>query len=94
MGNTRNIELESRVISGVKSIANRPFVLSISDHFAGYFNELGLTLTLSPDSHDEDVIALQNDLLAYMDTFWAENKPDFDWIVMFSRGTTQMLPLV
>jgi hypothetical protein len=90
----RNIELEARIISDVKAIANRPFVVSVSDHYAGYWDELGLTLTLAPDSRDEDVIALQNELLVYLNRFWIENKPDFDWMVMFSRGTDKMVPLV
>ena len=85
---------EDRVIALVKSLSDRPFVESVSDHFAGYFNELGLTLTFASDARDEDVIALQNDLLEHMNRFWGEQKPSFTWMLMFSRGDEKMLPML
>lgn len=86
---------EDLVVSGVQTICSRwPFVASVSDHFAGYFNELGITLVIDPNVRDEDLISLQNELLAYLDKFWAEEKPDFKWMVMFSDGTQTMVPLV
>ncbi|WP_156383503.1 hypothetical protein [Pseudoxanthomonas sp. Root65] len=87
--------LADRVVAGVRAIAMQwPFVTSASDHFAGYFNELGITLTIASDARDDDVLSLQNMLLAYLDSFWAKENPDFTWVVMFSDETKAIVPLV
>jgi hypothetical protein len=84
-----------RITAGVRMIASRrEFVISVSDHFAGYFNELGITVAITADARDENVIELQNDLLAFLDSFWAKEAPEFRWMVMFSDCTETMLPLV
>jgi hypothetical protein len=87
--------LELRVVAGVRAIASQwPFVTSVSDHFAGYFNELGITLEINCETRDEDLIRLQNELLAYLNRFWSEEKPEFSWMVMFSDGSARFVPMV
>ncbi|MEA9588422.1 hypothetical protein VC279_01210 [Xanthomonas sp. WHRI 10064A] len=84
-----------RILIDVRAIAAQwSFVTSVSDHFAGYFNELGLTLTIAPDAIDQDLVALQNELLVYLDAFWEKNTPTFTWMVMFSDETKTMAPLI
>ena len=82
--------IADKLIGDVRLIADKPFVESVSDHFAGYFNELGITVSLAPDADDEEVIALQNQLLAYLDGYWEQEHPAFTWILMFSRGAEEM----
>ena len=82
--------LDERLISEVGTIASRPFVQAVEDHFAGYFNELGLTVVFAADAPDSDVITLQNDLLMHLNHFWETHKPDFTWMLMFRRGTEDM----
>jgi hypothetical protein len=38
------------LMSAVRSALSDPFVLEVSDHFAGYFDELGITITVKPET--------------------------------------------
>ncbi len=75
---------EVRFIAEVCSIADKPFVEAVENNFAGHFNELGITVRLRPDATDDEVIDLQNDLLAYLTH--EEKSPSFTWLVSFSRA--------
>jgi hypothetical protein len=76
----------ARLIAGVCAIADTPFVEDVENHFAGYFNELAITVRLREQASDADVIALQNKLLAFLNTGDAASSPDFTWLIKFSRG--------
>lgn len=76
----------ARLIAEVCDIADRPFVEVVENNFAGYFDELGITVKLRPDASDEDVISLQNQLLAYFNSTDEVRPPGFTWLVKFSRG--------
>ena len=45
-----------RLIAGVCAIADTPFVEDVENHFAGYFNELAITVRLRDGASDEEVI--------------------------------------
>lgn len=75
-----------RLIADVCVIADKPFVETVENNFAGYFDELGITVLLRPEASDEDVIALQNELLAFFNSTYETRPPGFTWLVKFSRG--------
>ena len=83
----------ARLIAGICAIADTPFVEDVENHFAGYFNELAITVRLREEASDEDVIALQNKLLAFLNTGDAASSEDFTWLIKFSRGEKSMRSL-
>lgn len=57
-----HISLEEAACSEAKAISARSFVLTFESHFAGYFNELGLTITVNDTASSSDIIKLRNEL--------------------------------
>lgn len=45
--------------SAVRTALSDPLVLEVADHFAGYFDELGITITVKPETSDEQVRELK-----------------------------------
>jgi hypothetical protein len=90
----RNMSTEARLIVDICTIANRPFVEGVENNFAGYFNELGVTIKCRPAATDEEIIALQNELLAFFKTSEQAKTPDFTWIVNFTRGGKKLRSLL
>jgi hypothetical protein len=41
-----------RILSGINSIASRSFVRDIEDHYAVYFDELGISVNFSEEATD------------------------------------------
>lgn len=82
-----------RLIADVCVIADRPFVEAVENNFAGYFNELGITVKLRPEANDEDVISLQNQLLAFFNSTDELRPSGFTWLVKFSRGDKNLRSL-
>jgi len=80
------LSLHDQVVNEVRDLASRPFVLSIEDDFAGYFNELGISVALATDSTDQDVILLRNDLLDRLECLLPHGRSSFTWLVTFKRG--------
>jgi hypothetical protein len=85
-GQLERMSVGARLIAEVCVIADRPFVEAVENNFAGYFDELGITVNLRPEASDEDVIALQNQLLAFFNSTYEVRPPGFTWLVKFSRG--------
>jgi hypothetical protein len=85
-GQLERMSVGARLIADVCVMADRPFVEAVENNFAGYFNELGITIRLRPDASDEDVIWLQNDLLAFFESNYEVKPEGFTWLVKFSRG--------
>ena len=83
----------ARLIADVCVIADRPFVEAVENNFAGYFNELGITVKLRPEASDEEVISLQNELLAYFNTTYEVWPSELTWLVKFSRGDKSLRSL-
>ena len=76
----------SEVVSGVKSRASRPSVLEVRDHFAGYFDELGLWVQFRDGTSDQEVIEVGNELLTYLNDVLPRNNESFRWILSVERG--------
>ena len=81
---------EARLVARVQEVAVPPLVESIEEHFAGYFNELGITLRLSARATDEDIIALRNNVLACLEKATSELAINFKWLVSMYRGQDQV----
>lgn len=67
----------------VRSLADRPGVRSVDTHFAGAYNELGLTIHLDPASSEADYHALRNTLL---DALPPRAPGAVTWILTFRRN--------
>ena len=72
-------------VAGVTRISTRPGVVSVRDHFAGYFDELGIWITVADDASDESVISLRNEIAAFLETAISRTESSFKWIVTFGR---------
>ena len=77
---------ENRLLDDVRAISDKPIVRSVEEHFAGYFNELGITINLTDDAADSDVIELRNALLTYLGGV----SLDFTWQISFWRNLKQI----
>ena len=55
-----------KILLDVKAISNRAFVRDIDDHYAGYFDELGITVNLVDQTTEMEWRKLAEDLLAYL----------------------------
>jgi hypothetical protein len=84
------ISPEVKVLAEVRVLADKPYVRSVDDHFAGYFNELGITINLNESTTDQEIIALRNSLLEYLEKVGKEEKIEFTWQVAFWRGLVQV----
>jgi hypothetical protein len=76
----------NEVVSGVRSRASRPSVLEVRDHFAGYFDELGLWVQFRDGTPDQEVIAIGNELLVYLNDVLPRNNEWFRWMLSLERG--------
>jgi len=76
----------ARLIADVCVIADKPFVEAVENNFAGYFDELGITVKLRPEASDQEVIALQNKLLSFFNAKYEATPSGFTWMVKFTRG--------
>jgi hypothetical protein len=74
------------VVNKVKTLCNRPFVDAVEDHYACYWDELGLSVKLRDDALDAEVIALRNGLLSLLSEILPNESSDFTWLVGFRRS--------
>ena len=79
------VPLEKRITGQVRLIAEKSFVVSIEDHFAGYFNELGFFITVSDEAPDSAVIDFRNELLVYLKQALPSGTAPFSWQVGIVR---------
>jgi hypothetical protein len=84
-GQLKRMSVGARLIADVCDMADKPFVEAVENNFAGYFDELGITIKLRPEASDADVIALQNQLLAFFNSTSEVRPSGFTWLVKFSR---------
>src|SRR6266404_4221746 len=71
-----------QLLDRIRATATDSFVVSISDHVAGYFDELGITIEVDTYTKDSQVAALSRKLAALL---LPEQLPS-KWMVMFSRN--------
>lgn len=81
------IELAEKVVAQVRAMVAKPYVEALDDHFAGYFNELGLFVTVRDDTDDAVVIDLRNDLLHYLNSALPKDSAPFKWLVCIKRDS-------
>lgn len=74
--------------SALRSDLSNPFVLEVADHFAGYFDELGITITVKPETSDEQVRELKQKIAPLL----SHDLP-FKWLVLFQRQGKQIAVL-
>lgn len=74
--------------SAVRTALSDPLVLEVADHFAGYFDELGITITVKPETSDEQVRELKQRITPLL----SQQQP-FKWLVMFRRQGKQIAVL-
>lgn len=74
------------VVSNARDLCDSSFVEALEDHYAGYWDELGLFIKLRDDVSDADVIGLRNDLLNLLEQMLPSGKADFSWQVTFKRS--------
>jgi hypothetical protein len=65
------------VVAGVNAVASAGGAVEVRDHFAGYFNELGLWVKFSDDASDRQIISIGNQLLAYLNEALPPGNPHF-----------------
>ncbi len=63
---------------------------AVEEHFAGYFNELGVTLRLAEQASDESIVELRNKLLNCIEAVVARLDMDFTWQVSMYRAQKQV----
>ena len=80
------VEKYNDVVSQAKVLCDCTFVETLEDHYAGYWDELGLFITLRDDAIDSDVIVLRNDLLNFLKSALPIGNADFKWQVAFARS--------
>jgi hypothetical protein len=66
----------------LRQAAKAPLVISVTEHFAGYFDELGITIEVHSTASDEQISALRRQVYAIM----SQTNIPFKWIVMFRQG--------
>jgi hypothetical protein len=70
------------LVSAVRHVAASERVVEVSEHFAGYFDELGITVSLQGDMSDGEVRDLKNRIAGGL----ASLEMPFRWMVLFQRG--------
>lgn len=76
----------NEVVSGIRSRASRSSVSEVRDHFAEYFDELGLWVQFREGTPDQEVIEVGNELLAYLNEALPQNNRWFRWLLSLERG--------
>src|SRR5438309_784921 len=69
------------LLSAIRSGAKSDCVEKVSEHFAGYFDELGITISVKADTPDEEIRDLKNRITAVLSRF----ESPFRWMVLFQR---------
>jgi hypothetical protein len=77
--------LYNQVVSKARDLCHRSFVDDVEDHYAGYWDELGLSVKLRDNATDAETLALRNDLLRMLDDILPKGNPLFCWQVAFRR---------
>jgi hypothetical protein len=73
------------IVNRLKTLCDRPFVDAVEDHYACYWDELGLSVKVRDDTPDSNVIALRNSLLNLLSDVLPKGNPDFTWLIGFRR---------
>jgi hypothetical protein len=77
--------LMEQVLAGVRSICSKYSVTDVHGHFAGYWDELGMTITFDDATADEAVISARNEMVVWLEWKFSELKPPFTWMLSIRR---------
>jgi hypothetical protein len=69
-------------VSAICSSANSDCVEQVSEHYAGYFDELGITVSVKASTSDDDIRELKRKISSVTSRF----EVPFRWIVLFQRN--------
>ncbi len=69
----------ARLIGEVRRAAVDQSVVDVSGHFAGYFDELGITITVKPGTSDAELTAVKEKVAPQI----LQARVPFKWILMF-----------
>ena len=79
-------EVKAReVVSAVREMADRPFVISVTHQYAGDWDELAMFVLIDDEAKDREVARLCNTLLGYLNEVLPRGNPHFTWQVQFKR---------
>jgi hypothetical protein len=80
-----NVAMYDDVVGRVKALCDVSIVASTEDHYAVYWDELGLFVEIHDEASDADVIALRNGMLSLLTELLPVGNPHFTWGVGFKR---------
>jgi len=73
------------IMTALRQILSGPKVVEIKEHFAGYFDELGVTVVLASESTHEDMLALKEKAASYLLPGVPHSNEPFKWMLKFRR---------
>jgi hypothetical protein len=82
--------LANDVIEKVKAIATLPFVKNVEDHYAIYFDELGLTVNIEDAASENEWEPLAEQLITYLNNVLPKGNHQFCWVLSFYRSIEQV----
>jgi hypothetical protein len=74
------------IITALRRLLSGPHVVEIKEHFAGYFDELGITVELTLESTHGDMLALKEKAASYLLPGVPHRKEPFKWMLKFRRA--------
>jgi hypothetical protein len=81
-----NGEVKAReVVSKVRDMADRPFVITVTHQYAADWDELAMFVLVDDEAKDREVARLCNALLEYLNEVLPKGNPHFTWQVQFKR---------
>ena len=81
----------SRVLGSVKAISSKyACVKEVQDHYAGYFDELGLTIQLESGTASDEWHSAATELLLYLNKDLPKGNDAFSWMLFFYQDLTQV----
>ena len=72
--------------SAVRAAISDSCVISVTDHVAGYFDELGITITVKPETPDDQVRMVKEKITPAL----FGSRQQVKWVVIFQRGGKQI----
>ena len=82
--------LENEIVAKINGICRRAKVLKVESHFAGYFDELGITVILENDASDKAFRKLALKIMDYLNSTLPEGNEFFTWQLFFVRSEKQI----
>jgi hypothetical protein len=74
------------IVTALRHRLSGPIVVDIKEHFAGYFDELGITVELASKATHENMLALKEKAVSYLLPGVPHDKEPFKWTLKFRRA--------